>query len=1113
MHILKISLLFFISSIFLLSCHQEDNSKLFTQLSSRSTGIKFKNLVKESEEFNVLTYGYFYQGGGVAVGDINNDGLPDIYFTGNMMASKLFLNKGNWEFEDITEKAGVAAAGLWNTGVTLADVNGDGLLDIYVCRSAAADPNNRKNLLFINNGDLTFTEQAQKLGLADPGYSTQASFFDYDQDGDLDMFLLNHSSQEYAGFSRVQGSFKNRKDKGSGDKLYRNDDGVFTDVTESAGIINNVLGFGLGITVTDVNNDGWLDIYVSNDYNEEDYFYLNQQDGTFKESLKDHFGHVSFFSMGADGADINNDLRPDLITLDMLPEYSYNQKMILGPENYDKYRELITNGFFPQTMRNMLQLNQGNGYFSEVGQLAGISNTDWSWAVLAADYDNDGWKDLLITNGYMRNYLDMDFLSYLVGEKINSRQPDKNEALMDLINKMPPIEVENYLYKNNGDLTFTKTSKEWGMEGKTVSNAAVYADLDNDGDLDLIICHTNAEVSVYRNNSESLDKNNFIKINLKGNDKNTFGIGSKVILYTYGNHQHQEMIPVRGFQSSVDYPLVFGVGKVNIIDSLIVTWPDSKEQKLYDVSVNQALTLLQNKAKNVNHDYKPEEKIFSEVPDQLNIDFLHEENDYLDFKRDRMMPNGISTSGPKITKGDIDKDGLEDFYIGGAKGHAGKLYKQKSNGQFIEIPQKSFETDKEYKDTDGIFVDVDGDGDLDLYVVSGGSDFSENAPELQDRLYINDGKGNFTRKADALPEMFTSGSSVTAGDFDNDGLIDLFVAGRFIPGKYPVSPRSYLLQNLGAGKFEDVTAGFCPELVNPGMVTDAQFEDLNGDNLLDLVVVGEWMEISIFMNQNGKALSLKKDALDRETSGWWLSIEANDFDNDGDIDLVLGNFGLNNQFKPDLERPATLVYKDFDKNGSIDPIFNYYIADTNAFAYSRDELIGQLSFMKRKFPSYASFSAANIKDFFTAEELAGADTLKATLFETVYLENDGNGNFTIKKLPIEVQFSPVYAIASLDINNDGNLDIITGGNLKQARVSAGQYDANYGIVLLGDGMGNFTTLDPTKSGLKIKGDIRDISLLRIKDTDYSIFSRNDDTLKIFKIFKKPGSPNKKLVIN
>lgn len=1084
----------------LLSCNKENNGKLFTELSAGDTGIEFTNLVREVEEFNVLVYGYFYQGGGVAIGDINNDSLPDVYFTGNMMASKLYLNKGDWEFEDITAEAGVAAAGLWNTGTTMADVNADGFLDIYICRSAANDPDRRRNLLYINNGNNTFTEQAEKYGLDDRGYSTQASFFDYDRDGDLDMFLLNHSIQQYAGFSRITGKFKERHDPNFGDKLFRNDGGRFTDVSRDAGIISNILGFGLAVTITDANNDGWLDVYVSNDYSEEDYFYLNQKDGTFKESLKDHFGHVSLFSMGADAADINNDLRSDIITLDMLPEDNYNQKKIMGPENYEKYRQLIDEGFYPQSMRNMLHLNQGNGFFSEIGQLSGVSNTDWSWAVLAADYDNDGWKDLMVTNGYMRNYLDMDFLTYLVSERVNLQQPDRDMRLTDLIIKMPAIDVRNYFYRNNGDLTFQKTSEDWGFTSNTVSNAAAYGDLDNDGDLDLIVCQTNAEASVYRNNSEAITKNGFLKIKLHGADKNTFAIGAKVILYHSGLQQNQELIPVRGLQSSVNYELVFGLGKSTSIDSLVVIWPNSATQTLREVAANQTITLYQtNAAPSTSGEVNDKEKVFEEIESALGIDFTEAKSSLLDFKRDRMIPNNISASGPKLIRGDVDGDGLEDLFIAAAKGSTHKLYKQLRNGKYAALPASALPDSKSWNDKDAVFIDADGDGDNDLYIVSGGNEYDENAPELQDRLLFNDGKGNFKQNSGALPKMISSGSCVAAGDFNKDGLMDLFVGGRSVPGKYPLSPRSYLLKNTGKGAFEDVTADFCPALVSPGMVTDAVFQDVNGDGYTDLFIVGEWMQAGVYVNEEGKSLVLKKDAVSENTSGWWLAIEANDFDSDGDCDFVLGNFGLNNQYHVDAKHPAKLLFKDFDGNGSIDPIFQYYIDDTLSFAYSRDELIGQIPAMKKKFISYHAFAKAPFSEYFTADQLKGSETLEAAMLETVYFENDGKGNFTIRKLPVEAQFSPVFALASADVNGDGHLDIITGGNFTQSRVSTGACDANYGIVFIGDGKGAFSVLNPQKSGLNIRGDVRDIDVVNLKGVDYMLVGRNSDSLKVYRV--------------
>ncbi|MEX0883420.1 MAG: VCBS repeat-containing protein, partial [Cyclobacteriaceae bacterium] len=1045
---------------------------------------------------NVMTYGYFYQGGGVAVGDINNDGLPDLYFTGNMMASKLYMNKGGFEFEDITESAGVAAAGLWNTGVTMADINGDGNLDIYICRSAANDPNNRRNLLFINQGDLTFSEQATAFGIDDPGFSTQASFFDYDRDGDLDMFLLNHSTQEYAGFSRIDGSYKQRTGPFLGDKLYQNQGGKFIDVTEESGIYNNVLGFGLAVTVTDVDNDGWLDVYVSNDYNEEDYLYINQQDGTFKESVSDYMGHVSLFSMGADGADLNNDLQSDIITMDMMPEYNFNQKTILGPENYDKYQALLDKGFHAQTMRNMLQLNQANGSFTEIGQYAGISHTDWSWAVLAADFDNDGWKDIFITNGYARNYLDMDFMNYVVSEKMKTNQSEKEEALTDLIDKMPPIYVANYLYHNNGDLTFTNKAQEWGLGALTVSNAAAYSDLDGDGDLDLVVAHTNDPVSIYRNNSERMYDRAFLKVKLEGKDQNTSGIGAKVLVYASGQTFHQELMPVRGYQSSVDHELVFGLGKVKALDSLVVYWPDGSRQVSKEVEINTAIILEQKEALPFE---KPSEGImplYIPVEDALGIDFVHRESEELDFKRDRLMPNTMSTLGPKISLADVNGDGLEDVYIGGGKDQAGQLFLQDREGKFSVSKQNAFQADSLCTDTDAVFADFNGDGSPDLYVVSGGSVFSEGHIAYQDRLYINNGRGNFSRKNDSLSDRRVSGSTVTVADINGDGHLDLFVGGRYRPGSYPLPPQSYLLLNDGEGNFQDATPDLCPELMEPGLVTDALFLDINGDRHDDLVLVGEWMGIQVFLNEEGKSFRPSHLELAEKTRGWWLSLEAADLDEDGDMDLVVGNYGKNIVFKPKKEQPLRLTYKDFDGNGSIDPILTYYMADTNAIAFSRDELIGQMAMLNRQYADYRSFAKVSTDDFFGQLDMDGADTLKATMLASVYLENEG-GNFTVHELPDQAQFSPLFALSFKDLNSDGKLDILTGGNLSRTRVSTGKLDANPGYVFSGDLQGGYELIAPGKVGPSIRGDVRDIKKMEIQGNEYFIYAINNGSIKVF----------------
>lgn len=1082
---------------FLFSCKQENPNALFTEVSS-SSGIVFNNLVKESDAFNVLNYGYFYQGGGVAVGDIDNDGLPDIYFTGNMMASKLYLNKGDFKFEDITASAGVEAAGLWNTGTTMADVNGDGLLDIYICRSAAKDHNNRKNLLYINQGDLTFKEAAKEYGLDDPGYSTQASFFDYDNDGDLDMFLLNHSTQEYAGFSRIDGSYKNRIGDFLGDRLYRNDGGQFIDVTEESGIIGNVLGFGLAVTVSDYNNDGWLDIYVSNDYNEEDYLYYNQQDGTFNEELNVHMGHVSLFSMGADAADMNNDLMSDLLTMDMMPEFNFNQKAILGPENYSKYSELLNKGFYPQSMRNMFHLNQGEGNFVEIAQFSGVAHTDWSWAVLAADFDNDGWKDIFISNGYARNYLDMDFMNYLVSERLKTNQTGKEAALMELIDKMPPIYVRNYLYHNQGNLKFENKAYEWGLEDATVSNAAAYADLDGDGDLDLIVCHTNDPVSVYKNNSEKLSNHSFLKVRLKGEGLNSKGIGTKVLVYSDGDQFHQELIPTRGYQSSVDQELLFGLGENTTIDSLEVFWPTGEHQIISQVPINQILVLNQAEGKIKRTEAVKISTLLEEVPGALGINFVHHETSFLDFTQDRLMPNSMGGIGPKLAVADVNGDQLDDLFIGGGKNQSGVLYVQNAKGEFSVSKQAAFEADSCFTDTDAVWLDANGDGNLDLYVVSGGIDHPRDSELYQDRLYINDGKGEFQR-SHSLPKMPFSGAAVASTDFNGDGFPDLFVGGRYLPGNYPEAPRSYLLENDGKGNFKDVTQDYNPLLMNPGMVSDACFVDTDGDGKEELVIAGEWMGIQIYGLQENQFVAIQKE-LTESTKGWWLNLFATDLDDDGDIDLLAGNYGENLVYQTNAEQPLKVVFKDFDNNGRTDPIFTYYKADTNSFAFSRDEIIGQLPKLKNKFVDYRSFAQTSVKGIFESLDLSGADTLTADNLSSIALINDGKGNFSQSKLPVELQLSPLFAMNKAVPSQGKESLLLTGGNISKTRVSTGKLDANPGFVFTINKENKALKAIPVqKSGLFFQDEVRDIKTIRVGEEFYYIYAFNNEAIKVFKI--------------
>ena len=1075
----------------------DNNEQLFTQLSPSSTGIKFQNILQETDEFNVLTYGYLDNGGGVAVGDINNDSLPDLYFTGNMVGSRLYLNNGDFKFEEIAKNAGVFAEGNWNTGATMADVNGDGYLDIYVCKSAALNPERRRNQLFINNGDLTFTEMGKKYGVDDSGYSTQAAFFDYDNDGDLDLYILNHSTQEFAGLGKISKHNKNRKNKAYSDKLMKNDNGKFIDVSDEVGLISNVLGFGLGIAISDLNNDGWLDIYISNDYNEQDYLYFNNGDGTFKESLEDYIGHVSLYSMGSDIADINNDGFTDIMTLDMLPEHNYRIKMTSGPDNYEKLSYLSKNGFYHQTMRNMLHLNQGGDYFSEIGQFSGISNTDWSWASLFTDLDNDGYKDLFITNGYKKDYTNMDFMNYVVQERINEKKSNEKINLTELIKKMPSTIEENYTYKNNGDLTFTKVNKAWGLDQKTLSNGAAYVDLDNDGDMDLVVNNIDEKASIFRNNSEKLTQNNYLKIALEGEGKNKFGVGSKVKVTSGEMTQTQELLNTRGYQSSVDFNLNFGVGKSKIIDRIEVVWPNQKKQVITAVQPNQKLTLFQRDATiNVERKKLTKTKLFQEA---TPIDFTHKENNYNDFKREIMLPHMLSTLGPKLAVGDVNGDGLEDAFIGGAKGASGAIFLQTRLGGFVKSSKIDLESDAASEDMGAIFFDADGDRDLDLFVVSGGNEFEKTDPNLKDRLYINKGKGNFIKSKGNLPDYVTSGSIVKAADYDSDGDLDLFVGGRILPNEYPYAPQSLLLQNNGIGVFQDVTESIATGLKNIGMVSDALWTDFNGDNLPDLMLVGEWMPLTLFINQNGNFENISEKVGFKNSEGWWNAIEQGDFDHDGDIDYVAGNFGLNSQLKTSVKYPIGIYAKDYDNNGSVDPILSCYDEGKNYPVFSKDDIQQQLTILKNRFVKYNEYAGLTIDQVFTPKELEGAKVLYAKNFETSYIENLGNGQFKISALPKESQFSPIHGLSLGDFNQDGNLDVLLGGNFTASRVKFGHYDAIKGICFLGDGSGQFSYLDASESGLMVSGEVRDIQKITSPNGEkYFVFSRNNNTPKIYK---------------
>ena len=1056
---------------------------LFTQLEKDRTGIDFQNTLYDGEALNVLNYIYFYNGGGVAIGDINNDGLPDILFTGNMVHNRLFLNKGGFKFENITEKSHIAEQEGWCTGATMVDINGDGRMDIYICRSADNDPGRRSNLLYINNGDLTFTEKAAEYGLADQGFSTQAAFFDYDKDGDLDMFLINHSLHKYATGAVDNPGWRKERQPAYECKLYRNDwneqlkHPVFTDVTAQAGIVSDVLTFGLGLAVSDLNNDGWPDIYISNDFNEPDYLFINngrsgRDSGqvTFTERLSDCMDQTSLYSMGNDAADFNNDGWVDLMTLDMLPEDNHTQKMHSGAENFNKFQQLFNRGFYYQYSRNMLQKNNGDGTFSEVAQLEGVSNTDWSWAPLFTDMDNDGYKDLLVTNGYVKDYTDMDFLKYSADKAMHAGGGEKEDIVKEAISKMPPSPGTSYLFRNVGGNGFARVNSAWGLTQKTVSAGAAYADLDNDGAMDLVINNTNEFAGIYKNNARAMRNAHYLKIALKGEPGNSTGIGSKVRLFCKDTIFYQEAFPVRGFQSSVDPVLNFGLGDHTLVDSILVIWPDDRYQVLRQVKADQA---VQVRVKDADGKWQYV-KEGGAVLMHAAAGPVHVENNYNDFDRQPLLLNYLSRSGPCMAKADVNKDGLEDVFMGGSKGHPAHIYLQSAAGDLRLSPQPGIEKDSLGEDGAAAFFDADGDGDADLFVAGGGYEFEENDPLLQGRLYINDGKGHFTKSEGAVPAWPVSAGCVTAADVDGDGDLDLFIGGRVIPGKYPLAPGSKILLNDGKGHFTDGTPQMAPELEHTGMVTDACWIDLNKDGKPDLVMVGEWMPVKIYLNKGGKLQDVSDKYIHFSSAGWWNRIAVADLDGDGLPDLVLGNQGLNNQFQASAQEPLTLYYKDFDNNGSIDPVFCYYINGVSYPAASRDDLTTQLPGLKKKFLEYHDYADATIHELFDAEQLKDAGPLQANLLATVWLQNKGDSGFVLHQLPQEAQYAPVYAIAAVDVNGDGHKDLVLAGGNAWTRIRFGRYRAGHGTLLLNDGKGDFRYVAQPASGLRLRGDVRNM---------------------------------------
>ena len=1084
----------------LIGCKQKTEEvvrdPLFQLMPSSQTGIDFVNKVADTKEFNVFKYRNFYNGGGVAIGDVNNDGRPDIFFTSNQGKNRLYINKGNWKFEDVTDKAGVAGIHKWHTGVTMADVNGDGWLDIYICNSGDINGDDRANELYINQKDGTFKEEAHQYGLDDKGLSTQAVFFDYDHDGDLDCFVLNNSYRpiESFGYNR---NLRNIRDPRGGHRLYRNDNGHFTDVSAEAGIYGSEIGFGLGVTVADVNNDGWDDIYVSNDFFERDYLYINQHDGTFKEVITDATGHISLASMGSDIMDINNDGWLDIFTTDMLPEGDYRLKTTTKFDDYDVHNAKLQNDFHHQFTSNCLQLNNGDGTFSEIAQLAGVDATDWSWGALGFDFNNDGWKDLFVSNGISRDLTNQDFLDYFGSQEVLNQVRGNGFDYKEFLDKMPSTPISNYGFINQKNLLFKNESVQLGLATPGFSNGAAYGDLDGDGDLDLVVNNENMEAFVYRNMTTERGHTHFLKVKLDGQSPNTFGIGSRVTIYTDGMQQVLEEMPTRGFESSVDPVLNFGIGDHTKVDSCIIQWPDKKIQEIKNIRADTVLTLKQSDAKEGTHLPAPHESaMFNNVTASvITGDIKHKENFFDDFDAEPMIPKMISTEGPKLAVGDVNGDGLPDFFMGSSKNDTAKLFIQQPDGHFIQKPEMVFARDKDDEDIGAAFFDADNDGDLDLVVASGGNQEKIPSPDLLVRLYINDGKGNFTRSFSGWPLISLNASCVRVNDFDGDGNTDIFVGARNIPGAYGKIPSSVLLKNEGHGNFVDVTPTIAPDLMSLGMVTDAQWADIDGDGKKELIVVGDWMPVTILKYEEGK---LKKIAELPHSSGWWNCLTIADINQDGFPDLVAGNLGLNCKLKGDSAHPAKLYVGDFNKNGQSECIPVYYKTDGKAYPYYlRTDMVVHIPELKKRFLRYDAYAGKTIDEIFSKEQLESATILTADQSQTCVFINDGKGNFTMQPLPVMAQLSPTFGILVTDLNADGIPDIFLGGNFFGLKPEVGRLDASYGTTLLADRNHQFTYVPPVLSGLFVKGEIRDIQSINTKKGSFIVVARNNDALQIF----------------
>tara|TARA_B100001758_G_scaffold62345_1_gene51879 strand:+ start:54 stop:3338 length:3285 start_codon:yes stop_codon:yes gene_type:complete len=1088
----KIFFYFLIISGFI-SCNSKKENTLFELLPSSKTNVYFQNNLEYTEELNPYTYRNFYNGGGVGIGDFNNDSLQDIFFTGNLVSNKLYLNKGNFEFEDITDKSGLNSKDIWSTGVSVVDINHDGFLDIYVCKSGPPGGERRNNELFINNGDLTFTESSKAYGLDNEGLSTHAAFFDFDNDGDLDCYLLNNTIKSIGiGLDMVKDLRK--IDSNQGNKLLRNDNDFFVDISKEAGIYTSDIGFGLGVTIGDINLDGWSDMFISNDFFEKDYLYINNQNGTFSESLEDYLNEISMGSMGADMADLNNDGFSEIFVTEMLPDRHDRRVSKAVFDSWDKYQFSLNQGYFHQFNRNALQLNNQNNSFSEISRITGLDATDWSWGALIFDMDNDGNKDVFVANGIYKDLLDQDYVNFLANPSIISNMiKSEKEPVKKLIDMIPSEPLTNFAFKNLGSLKFDNVSEEFGFDNKTFSNGSAYGDFDNDGDLDLVINNVNMLSNIYENKSS----NNWISFSFDSSSKNKFGVGNKIFLYTKNGLQFQELSPMRGFQSSVDYRLNFGIGNISNVDSVKIVWNNNQESTLQNLKINSHHLIKEDnmiKSHNKNTSNK-QKQILSQS--MSKIDYTHIENNFVDFDRERLLFKMNSSEGPCLCAADFNQDGLDDIFIGSAKNQVSKIYYQIKKGEFKEYSEP-FENDLLSEDVNCLVDDFDGDGRIDLIVASGGSEFSNFSPELRDRLYLNNGYMNFQKLDNSFASILTfeSTSTISSDDIDNDGDKDLFVGTRLNPGSYGTQTKNFILINNGKGIFSDATSQYLGKDKIMKMVTDSEFIDIDNDGKNELVVVGEWMPILVFKNLNNKFLNISDSLGLSKTNGLYNEVHCLDINNDGFNDIIIGNYGLNSMFKASVDKPLTLYVNDFDKNGRTEQILGMYYDDNLYPIVQLKDLWMQLPYLKKEYLKFENYKNKKMNELLDKSAMKNTKILEVYNLASLILQNESGIKFQIDTLPFMAQISPIYSILSDDLNNDGYNDIILGGNLSEIKPEFGPSKASYSSLFIGNKDSKFEYITSNKSGIFIDGDLRDLVKMKINKKDSYIFALNNSKIKI-----------------